>query len=230
MHVLTQNHLACKHQHCSCSNSSCNPFHAGCAPQQDMPTLMCTHTPHLHAHAPPPATPPTHPSALKHFDVCVPFQCCRMIGFRSNQTGRRHPQHRDRGGLHHHRAQGAHRHAALPQAGRLLLPPVQGGVGGRGCVSAHLWSLFTFQSKAGKSVGTLRGEQRGTRGQPGRCRVPPFFCRRRCTTPTTCCLPPAPGSWASPTSTRWAAGGGGVCVVVVVGVSGWVCVCSGGGD
>ena len=51
----------------------------------------------------------------------------RLPSDQAGNHGRiRHSQHRYRRGLYHHRAQRPQRRAAVPQAGRLLLSPVQG--------------------------------------------------------------------------------------------------------
>lgn len=62
-----------------------------------------------------------HQRVLRHQGVRP-----RVPPHQARHHGRvRHPEHRHRGGLHHDRAQRPHRHAPVPQAGQLLLPPLQ---------------------------------------------------------------------------------------------------------
>ena len=56
-----------------------------------------------------------------------PRPCARLPPGEARHDGRvRDPEHRHRGGVHRDRAQGAPRHASVPEDARLALPPLQG--------------------------------------------------------------------------------------------------------
>ena len=81
--------------------------------------------PRAFAHVPPPALLRRRPLALRASSARPTPRSCPSPTSDRHDGRVRHSQHRHRGGLPHRHPQGPHRHAALPQAGGQLVPPLQ---------------------------------------------------------------------------------------------------------